>query len=370
MNAIELKKRAQKLTIKVNALGFTKEGKPMVLDQAYELVAAEEGFRNQHALRAELKPVPPEGQGPWTFGDGVVCNTQEELDAYLEGVNPPDKRIQQLESALRAMVEQADEDCPSEYRSRHFRTAMTAALSLLENKEATATTPSEPTLPLELALLEARWGAEHEYYNREDWQQDVSNGDTKRGYWEWVYASIEANNGDEAHCTKCGCPDADDGEGENGLCGDCADRAYNEENPDEADEAEPVDIENLADVLKLDLDDAKFWVGLHYKVNFDAEPNKRQVDWLNRYREAHGLPPVTPEQIARTAADLAYEAYDFGEHLVVADDSGWEFSTGDSLWTKSVFLADDRTPDAPTKLVKFVVDIRNGVVVNVSLQRP
>lgn len=54
MNATELKARAQRIANRLNALGFTKGGQPMVIDQAYELVAAEEGYRNQHALRAVL----------------------------------------------------------------------------------------------------------------------------------------------------------------------------------------------------------------------------------------------------------------------------------------------------------------------------
>lgn len=55
MNQAELKSRAQRLCARLNQMGFTKDGKPMVVDQAYELVAAEEGFRNQHALRAKLE---------------------------------------------------------------------------------------------------------------------------------------------------------------------------------------------------------------------------------------------------------------------------------------------------------------------------
>lgn len=54
MTELELKKRAQRLADRLNAMGFTKNGKPLVIDQAFELVAAEEGFRNQHVLRAQM----------------------------------------------------------------------------------------------------------------------------------------------------------------------------------------------------------------------------------------------------------------------------------------------------------------------------
>jgi hypothetical protein len=58
MNELELKQRAQRLANRLNAMGFTKGGKPMVIDQAYELLAAAEGYRNQHVLRSKLAPVP------------------------------------------------------------------------------------------------------------------------------------------------------------------------------------------------------------------------------------------------------------------------------------------------------------------------
>jgi hypothetical protein len=54
MNATELKSRAERLASRLTAMGFTKNGEPLVVDQAYELVAAEEGFRNQHVLRTKL----------------------------------------------------------------------------------------------------------------------------------------------------------------------------------------------------------------------------------------------------------------------------------------------------------------------------
>ncbi len=54
MTENQLKTRAANLMNRLNAMGFQKDGKPMVIDQAYELVAAEEGFRNQHVLRAKL----------------------------------------------------------------------------------------------------------------------------------------------------------------------------------------------------------------------------------------------------------------------------------------------------------------------------
>ncbi len=35
------------------------------------------------------------------------------------------------------------------------------------------------------------WG-EHPDYSAEQWRWDVSNGDTRSGYWTWVAAQVES----------------------------------------------------------------------------------------------------------------------------------------------------------------------------------
>jgi hypothetical protein len=39
------------------------------------------------------------------------------------------------------------------------------------------------------------WG-EHPGFPVEDWRNDVANGDTRMGYWEWVAAQLEAQEND------------------------------------------------------------------------------------------------------------------------------------------------------------------------------
>ena len=50
------------------------------------------------------------------------------------------------------------------------------------------------------ALAEANggyWGSHYDY-PVEDWKLDVQNGDTRRGYWEWLEARlVEENDGKE-----------------------------------------------------------------------------------------------------------------------------------------------------------------------------
>lgn len=46
-------------------------------------------------------------------------------------------------------------------------------------------------------------------------------------------------------------------------------------------------IPHPADVPAVDLVAVAEWVGLHYKVNFDAEPESRRETWIRRFVEAH-----------------------------------------------------------------------------------
>lgn len=39
----------------------------------------------------------------------------------------------------------------------------------------------------------------------------------------------------------------------------------------------------------VDIDDVAEWVGLHYKVNFGAEPCDRKDLWVARFKESHGI---------------------------------------------------------------------------------
>ena len=43
------------------------------------------------------------------------------------------------------------------------------------------------------------------------------------------------------------------------------------------------------------------------------------------------------EQLRQSAADVAFEAYDFRDYVVV-ETSGWEHATGSDLWSRAVFL--------------------------------
>lgn len=118
------------------------------------------------------------------------------------------------------------------------------------------------------AQLEARYVNEHPSYTRQDWRDEAGGGDTQLGYWDWVIPQAESRYYDD--CDECGegeCDKvyvADAGV----VCKQCtAELEDSAEVPSDADVAEGV--------------------GLHYKVNFDAEPADRKADWVKRYVESH-----------------------------------------------------------------------------------
>jgi hypothetical protein len=48
-----------------------------------------------------------------------------------DSIDKPSKEIKNILNVLHDLFEQADEDCPSEYRSEHLRTALSEAEDLL-----------------------------------------------------------------------------------------------------------------------------------------------------------------------------------------------------------------------------------------------
>ena len=49
----------------------------------------------------------------------------------------------------------------------------------------------EGPLPVDPEEFGGIWG-EHPVHTPEEWGYEVSNGDTRRGYWEWVAEQVDA----------------------------------------------------------------------------------------------------------------------------------------------------------------------------------
>lgn len=70
---------------------------------------------------------------------------------------------------------------------------------------------------------------------------------------------------------------------------------------------------DLCGSMGITIDDVAEWVGLHYKVNFDAEAPAKRHDWILRYSEAHNaktgygdLSNENTEPCIRVEYDTAY----------------------------------------------------------------
>lgn len=287
MNETQLKTAATSVTARANALGFTKDGKQMVIDQGYELVAAVYGKRNQHVLRKSLSkvdaPAPATAiadtmaanrrfndlQNYQGWNDTTVLSMMKdflqdesmwpEFVAYCEKrVTPEDsfeELIRKIEEPLyghgyvvectagvwtwRDCFDEMSADYPSQREAFLGLIAFVCTNADLDPENLAALDiDGQAKSILQVALvtrqqrsiqaLQKRWGEEHGYYTQEDWRADTHKGDTKLGYWDWVAYNIATHGGEEEHCN-CGCP-LDDNEGFDGMCGSCADEAEEQRN--------------------------------------------------------------------------------------------------------------------------------------------
>lgn len=202
-----------------------------------------------------------------TDGNTLTPLTVTEIDALCEEINVvsstnPDvarSLVGTLYAALQDASSVVDAGDDEEYA---YQAELESARAYLGIEETPASTPTGD-FGLNAAQLEHKHGEEHPDYTREDWREEVENGDTRLGYWEWVMHQVESRYYDP--CDNCGETDcekmfaADHGY----VCKACA-----------------------SDLRAPDEDDVAEWVGLHYKVNFDSEPDDRKADWIRRYTES------------------------------------------------------------------------------------
>lgn len=68
--------------------------------------------------------------------------------------------------------------------------------------------------------LEAKYGIEHTTYTRGEWRDEVGNGDTQLGYWDWALHQVES--GYSGDCDLCGKRDCDKTFTDSGyICQEC-----------------------------------------------------------------------------------------------------------------------------------------------------
>jgi hypothetical protein len=329
-----LKPVSEKLVARMTQMGLvSKTGKPIVVDQAYELVAAMVGHRNQHRLRKLLsreaactcctKPVAGKAEMP---SDTVISM----LTALGYSVAQSDFKRPYWEFGG-----DASEDFNTEAEAWQAAYADAKVHGRLGNTEV----DSQTSMQQFIEELQQRWGNQHGHYERADWQKDVAAGDTKLGYWEWVAHNIETHGGEEEHCDDCGA--VIDGDGWNGLCGNCADRA------------------SVVDNHCVECGE------------YEAECTCEEGAADSCVGEANAASQARDDK----AADEAYEAFDFqdalGGHVTVAACNAWECCTcfkGGVLtmrkYTRTVFLENNDRPDDDSRKVRFYVEVTDGVAQN------
>ncbi|KVP17276.1 hypothetical protein [Burkholderia ubonensis] len=281
MNATQLQIRASRLLARHNAMGFTKNGKPMVIDQAFELVAAEEGHRNQHVLRAMLDDpkaaaaAESVGRQQWHAACNRMGWNEESQIVHLEGFLAEKGLLAEFGAYAQAAAEE-------------------------EDSFGGADEPSEETV---VALQSVGYR--------------VVDSDFKQPYWAF---------GDEGSTDFA-----------------CDEEAW----ADAWDDAQSRTVDKLGIA----------------RGTWDAMPEEARIGVVVKTLGK------SPEELMRETADRAFEDYDFGEHLTVVGTNGWEWTSSSPIVVRTVFLQDDRTPEAESARYRFMVEVVDGEVVATRLTR-
>ncbi|MEX3984289.1 hypothetical protein AB4Y45_35620 [Paraburkholderia sp. EG287A] len=330
-----LKPVSEKLVARMNQLGLvSKTGNPVVVDQAFELVSALFGRRNQHVFRKALtseakcscciaKPIPAV--------DDAMIAALETLGYSV--------RLSDFKRPYWAFGDDASEDFNTEAEA--WKAALTDALA---RGRIAAGAPVQvdfhAAMRQTMEDLEQRWGHEHGWYTREDWRIDVRDDNTRLGYWEWVAHNIESHGGEEEHCDSCG--KELDGDGWDGKCGDCADANCVDNHCTECGE---------------------------YTRECRCDESTEQS------QPGVGAANAASAERDTQAAEESYDAFDFqavlGDNFRVAASNSWEPCThlvGGKIvkrsFSRTVFIEDLEKPDEDTKKVRFSVEVIDGVAQN------
>lgn len=334
-----LKSLAEKLVSRLNQLGLvTKTGQPVVIDLGYEAVAAMLGCRNQHVLRATLK----------SRGHDVAPDTyryQENMAQWGADSKAADDLVY---GYLRANGESL-----SEFTSESISGSIVGMLSrarlgldVVEPKGLlNRIQPSPVAEAAKQRLIRQGYAVKYSGANRHYWQvgNDTSIGfETAEAAWRDAWG-IAIGRGilDVPEAP----PEAESPTAMQSAIADLEQR-WSYEHPRHT-------RSWWRDEVRDDNTRLGYW------------------EWVVHQIEADGGDADTSGSYDREPSDIgeeAYELFDFGEALgenfSPAARSGWEYTTGVPEVSCTVFLEDSTTPDAPTRAVRFTVDIVNGLADN------
>jgi hypothetical protein len=334
MNAIEvqLDRRAELLMKRLNEMGFTKNGKRMVVDQAFELVAAEEGFRNQHALRDKLKNYP-------------ALYIPYDLDE---------------EFAKAVMVQHTVDEADMTYAFEAWEHLVAEAAKRLGVEPVTHESERAAQLAWNNVVNRMGWNDQSEILHLESFIQSKGLMGELAKYAETV-AKEEDSFGTET----------DKGPSE-AVIGTLEELGY--------------------EVVISDLKRPYWSCGDEASTDFETEEQAWGDAWANAEARTRDLASIEPARWTsmdentrislvlthllqssvdhlRQLADDAFEQYDFGDSMPVEGMSGWEWTDGDTRATRTVFLADKLSPDADSTRYRFTVAFIDGKVNATSLTK-
>lgn len=369
MNATQLKSRAARLMARLTAMGFTKAGKPMVIDQAFELVAAEEGYRNQHALRASLPKETGIDAAMAIFARGVAST------GYRMSSDP-------------VAVDQAEDAGLLQWHAACNRAAWNdeAQILQLEGFIAQKGLMSEFGAYAHAAALEEapvpvtkRLVTEEQIAFLRAVGYEICESEYKLPYWE-----LEWDQGDAA---------SEDFNTIDEVWADAWRDAVQRQFIAPAAEHSPIMLQ--AATLEATWGDEH---GHYSREDWGQALALRNTklglywEWVaqcietNGGNEAHcencGVPLddggcdekcsiCTNQSNAVQAADIAqvaYETFDFqaalGSNFTVAARNGWEYTSGSPQVSCTVFVENAEAPAEPTSKVRFTVEVIGGVASN------
>lgn len=331
MNAAELKTRATALMTRLNEMGFRKNGQELVIDQAFELVAAEEGHRNQHILRAKLSAYP------MLFIPPIL---DEEFAKAI------------------AVVTKLDQD-DWEFANEAWTHLVAEAARRAGMPAATPTTERAGEQTWINVVNRMGWNDRSEILHLEGFIRERGLMGELAKYAEQV-AAEEESTGD-----------------------------------DRDDEVCDAVIEALKALgYRIVTSDFKrpYWeFGEESSVDFDTEFEAWADAWQNAQDHAQERVAYSEESWSdldrdtrltlvtkhlgnsidrlRALADQAFEDHDFGESMSVEGSSGWEWTFGNTLAVKPVFLRTSDQPDADSVRYSFTVEFKDGAVVGTNLSK-
>lgn len=190
--------------------------------------------------------------------------------------------------------------------------------------------------------LQAKFGEDGEdpKFPRSDWNYEVANGDTKLGYYDWLWHRHEAEGAATQSWTF----------GQNEPVAHYV-QAFRQKGLAES------SLDAIVNNLKGDKASTINIAGLAAQIRYILAAERREA--LNSILGAQS-PKAAPidhkalSEARHAAANREWESFQFGA-AKVADACGWEFFTPGNSWTRLIFLAPIEERDAPTDRGRFTV---------------